>query len=251
MNAMSDMRLVKVWCEQVGITTITAWRWRNEGWLKTTTIGGRLFISDQAIAEFIRRAATREFAREHKVPKPKRKKNMQADLNEKEPGRVPISLEEVTDRINKGGVIYRAHLEAKSMIVTKRAWRSPVRWGPYHLHEDGWMKLYPPEKPMTFWRKVIVWIWLPLWYGSPFEFWGMTGWLWEVPDARYRFTREGGMIRAPFGGIIESIARRRRRCEMCGKWFWREGAFNPLRGVNIFEEQCSKKCAEDSSSLLF
>ena len=143
------------------------------------------------------------------------------------------------------------HNCATSILHAWRGWTAPVRWGPYHLWPDGWFRFNAPEKPMTFWRKVIEWIWLPFWYGLPFEFFGMTGWLWEVADARYSWTQNGGMIRAPFGGVIESIFRRRRRCEMCGKYFWREGAFNPFRGVNILEEQCSKKCAEDSSSLPF
>lgn len=133
---------------------------------------------------------------------------------------------------------------------TWRGWLAPVQWGPYHLWPDGWFRFQRPEKPMTFRRKLIEWVWLPFWYGLPFEFWGMDGWLWEVPDARYLFTKESGHIRGPFGGMIESIFRRRRRCCMCGKYFWRLGAFNPFYAVNIFEEHCSGTCSEDELSML-
>lgn len=56
------------WLAQVGITPLTAWRWRKRGWLKTVNIAGRVYLTQEAIDEFHRRAVAGEFAREHKVP---------------------------------------------------------------------------------------------------------------------------------------------------------------------------------------
>ena len=63
------MRSLNKWCEQIGINPLTAWRWRKRGWLKTINIAGRQYVSDEAIAEFNRRAEAGEFAVEHKVPR--------------------------------------------------------------------------------------------------------------------------------------------------------------------------------------
>jgi predicted site-specific integrase-resolvase len=56
------------WLEQVGVTPITAWRWRRKGWLKTVNIAGRQYLTQEAIDEFHRRAVAGEFAQVHKVP---------------------------------------------------------------------------------------------------------------------------------------------------------------------------------------
>jgi hypothetical protein len=45
------------WLEQVGVTPCTAWRWRKKGWLKTSNIAGRQYLTQEAIDEFHRRAA--------------------------------------------------------------------------------------------------------------------------------------------------------------------------------------------------
>jgi len=56
------------WLAEVGITPITAWRWRKRGWLKTVNIAGRQYLTQEAIDEFYRRAVAGEFAQDHKVP---------------------------------------------------------------------------------------------------------------------------------------------------------------------------------------
>jgi predicted site-specific integrase-resolvase len=56
------------WLEQVGVTPVTAWRWRQRGWLKTINIAGRQYLTQAAIDEFHRRAVAGEFAQVHKVP---------------------------------------------------------------------------------------------------------------------------------------------------------------------------------------
>jgi len=60
---------VSKWAAQVGICVTTAWRWRRLGWLRTTNICGRQYLTDAALREFAQRAARGEFASEHKVPK--------------------------------------------------------------------------------------------------------------------------------------------------------------------------------------
>jgi hypothetical protein len=56
------------WLEQIGVTSCTAWRWREKGWLKTINIAGRQYLTQEAIDEFQRRAIAGEFSQVHKVP---------------------------------------------------------------------------------------------------------------------------------------------------------------------------------------
>lgn len=100
---------------------------------------------------------------------------------------------------------------------------------------------------------------LAAWYGSPLHYWGWEGCLWQTyrdqlpKDAGYNFGTpipQPGSIRSPFGGVIESIVRRRRRCIWCQRWFNRKGWWNPLAGVNIFEEHCSQACADEEIDTL-
>ena len=55
-------------CDQAGISLVTAWRWRRCGWLTTVNIAGRPYLTDKALAEFMRRAEAGEFAQVPKVP---------------------------------------------------------------------------------------------------------------------------------------------------------------------------------------
>ncbi len=70
LNSLSTGAVVSLskWLAEVGVTPITAWRWRRKGWLKTVNIAGRQYLTASAIAEFHRRAVAGEFAQEHKVP---------------------------------------------------------------------------------------------------------------------------------------------------------------------------------------
>jgi len=61
--------------KQMGITTITAWRFRKAGKLKTVNICGRLYVPAEEIANFNRRAAAGEFSQVHKTPEPRGSKN--------------------------------------------------------------------------------------------------------------------------------------------------------------------------------
>ena len=56
-------------CQDAGISQVTAWRWRKAGWLSTVNICGRQYVTGEAMTEFLRRAQAGEFAKEHKAPR--------------------------------------------------------------------------------------------------------------------------------------------------------------------------------------
>jgi len=56
------------WCAETGVTACTAWRWRRAGMLRTVNVSGRVYVTQQAIADFTRRAEAGEFAAVHPVP---------------------------------------------------------------------------------------------------------------------------------------------------------------------------------------
>jgi len=55
--------------EQLGVTSTTGWRWRRKGILQATNIYGRLYLTDQAVSDFLRRATAGEFAAESRPGK--------------------------------------------------------------------------------------------------------------------------------------------------------------------------------------
>ena len=57
------------WREQAGISNPTCWRMRRKGWLVTTNICGRLYLTAEAITAFKLRAESGEFSKTHVVPK--------------------------------------------------------------------------------------------------------------------------------------------------------------------------------------
>lgn len=50
--------------ENMGVTSTTGWRWRKKGMIPTVNIYGRLYVSEDTIAEFHRRATAGEFAKD-------------------------------------------------------------------------------------------------------------------------------------------------------------------------------------------
>jgi hypothetical protein len=48
--------------KQVGVSHVTAWRWRRAGWLKAVNISGRQYVTAEAMEDFTRRSASGEFA---------------------------------------------------------------------------------------------------------------------------------------------------------------------------------------------
>jgi predicted site-specific integrase-resolvase len=64
-------RLVSLnkWLEQMGVTSTTGWRWRRKGILRATNIYGRLYLDEEAIGDFHRRATAGEFAIESRPGK--------------------------------------------------------------------------------------------------------------------------------------------------------------------------------------
>lgn len=67
-NGSGTLVALNTWLIQVGVTAITAWRWRRKGWLKTVNIQGRVYLTEAAIAEFQKRAEAGEFAKVRTAP---------------------------------------------------------------------------------------------------------------------------------------------------------------------------------------
>jgi hypothetical protein len=68
-STAASLVAINIFARQAGLSPITLWRWRKNGWLRTTNIAGRVYITSEDLAEFKRRAAAGEFEREHKVPR--------------------------------------------------------------------------------------------------------------------------------------------------------------------------------------
>jgi len=62
-QSIPKMISLNKWLETMGVTSITGWRWRKRGILKTVNIYGRQYISAEAAADFCRRAEAGEFAK--------------------------------------------------------------------------------------------------------------------------------------------------------------------------------------------
>jgi predicted site-specific integrase-resolvase len=58
---------LRKFCQQAGISDTTAWRWRRNAWLVTVNIAGKPYLTDSALAEFLRRVEAGEFAKEPRV----------------------------------------------------------------------------------------------------------------------------------------------------------------------------------------
>ena len=54
--------------EGLGVTSTTGWRWRKRGLLPVINIYGRLYLTEETIADFHRRAVAGEFAKVSKPP---------------------------------------------------------------------------------------------------------------------------------------------------------------------------------------
>lgn len=60
---------VSKFMEQTGLSSATVWRYRQRGWLITSNIAGRLYISRADLGEFNRRMKAGEFAQQVEVGK--------------------------------------------------------------------------------------------------------------------------------------------------------------------------------------
>jgi predicted site-specific integrase-resolvase len=70
-NHDRSIRRYGEWLQQIGVSPATGWRFRQRGWIHTTNIGGRLYVSDQQINQFQRRATQGEFALRRTPPLPR------------------------------------------------------------------------------------------------------------------------------------------------------------------------------------
>ena len=57
----------KQWFTGMGVTRITAWRWRKKGLIKPVNIHSKLYVHEDEIARFEARALAGEFAQESTV----------------------------------------------------------------------------------------------------------------------------------------------------------------------------------------
>jgi predicted site-specific integrase-resolvase len=66
-SARPTLRSWDDWLNEVGVSKTTGWRWRKAGWIQPVNICGRLYVSDEAIGTFVRRAEEGEFSQVHTV----------------------------------------------------------------------------------------------------------------------------------------------------------------------------------------
>jgi len=57
--------------QETGFSPVTIWRYRKKGWLETTNIAGRHYVTREAIATFNRRAGNGEFSKAPRNPSKK------------------------------------------------------------------------------------------------------------------------------------------------------------------------------------
>ena len=60
----TGLRAAKAVARDRGISYVTLWRWDRRGWIKTGNISGKKYVDLQSLAEFDRRAAAGEFAKQ-------------------------------------------------------------------------------------------------------------------------------------------------------------------------------------------
>jgi len=63
MNPNSPYRAAKEVAKDIGISTVTLWRWRGRGWIKCCNIGGKPYVDMNSLNSFVERAKTGEFAK--------------------------------------------------------------------------------------------------------------------------------------------------------------------------------------------
>ena len=51
----------QLWLNKMGVSRADGYKWRKQGWVSTCRVGKLLYISNDAIAEFWRRAEAGEF----------------------------------------------------------------------------------------------------------------------------------------------------------------------------------------------
>jgi hypothetical protein len=56
------------WLRNSGVAAVTGWRWRKKKYIKTLNIAGRLYVTQEAVVEFHRRAAAGEFSKNSTRP---------------------------------------------------------------------------------------------------------------------------------------------------------------------------------------
>lgn len=65
-NNTSKLRAAPAVARDLGITTITLWRWQKAGWIKTVNINRLTYIDMESLKEFEQRAQNGEFSKPFK-----------------------------------------------------------------------------------------------------------------------------------------------------------------------------------------
>jgi len=68
-----QLRSFAQWLREIPASKTTGWRWRRKNWIRTVNLSGKIYVSADAITEFIRRAEAGEFSAEAKTPSSKSK----------------------------------------------------------------------------------------------------------------------------------------------------------------------------------
>jgi hypothetical protein len=65
-NETAHLSTLGLWCSKIGVSRVTACRWRREGLLTTINVRGRAFVTRQESERFAARAAMGEFSKSQK-----------------------------------------------------------------------------------------------------------------------------------------------------------------------------------------
>ena len=57
------IRKFSYWWQGTGNSSVTGWRYRKFGWIKTVNIAGVPYVTDEEIKRFLRRAEAGEFSK--------------------------------------------------------------------------------------------------------------------------------------------------------------------------------------------
>jgi hypothetical protein len=69
-TARNGLRSFSAWLQEVGVSAVTGWRWRQNGWLKVHNINGRAYIDESEIDRFNAKVRRGQFSMRPIVPKP-------------------------------------------------------------------------------------------------------------------------------------------------------------------------------------
>jgi hypothetical protein len=97
LTSCNGLRSFNGWLQEIGVSDVTGWRWRKNGWIKVHNISGRSYIDQAEIDRFVSRVQGGEFAKRPIVPKPG------ASKTAPRPARSTLKTRPAADLAVKGG----------------------------------------------------------------------------------------------------------------------------------------------------